>query len=59
MRSFSNRPESLTEVHREKQGHLTVGSAADVAVLRLDRGEFGFVDVDKFSSSERSDWPVR
>jgi len=36
------------EVHREKQGHLTVGSAADVAVLRLDRGEFGFVDVDKF-----------
>jgi dihydroorotase len=36
------------EVHREKQGHLTVGSAADVGVLRLDRGEFGFVDVDKF-----------
>jgi dihydroorotase len=36
------------EVHREKQGHLTVGSAADVAVLRLDRGEFGFVDVEKF-----------
>jgi len=36
------------EVHREKQGHLSVGAAADIAVLRLDRGEFGFVDVEKF-----------
>lgn len=35
------------EIRREKLGHLTVGAPADVAVLRLERGEFGFVDVDK------------
>jgi dihydroorotase len=35
------------EIRREKLGQLTVGAPADVAVLRLERGEFGFVDVDK------------
>jgi dihydroorotase len=25
-------------------GHLTVGAGADVAVLRLDNGKFGFLD---------------
>ncbi len=35
------------EIHREQFGHLTVGATADVALLRLERGEFGFVDTDK------------
>lgn len=35
------------EIRREQLGHLTVGAAADVAVLRLERGDFGFVDSDK------------
>lgn len=32
------------EIHHEELGHLTVGSAADVAVLRMVEGHFGFVD---------------
>ncbi|MCZ2147778.1 MAG: amidohydrolase/deacetylase family metallohydrolase [Bryobacterales bacterium] len=32
------------EIHREQYGHLSVGAAADVAVLRLVQGDFGFVD---------------
>ncbi|MFN0086664.1 MAG: amidohydrolase/deacetylase family metallohydrolase [Blastocatellia bacterium] len=36
------------EIHREKLGHLTVGAAADIAVFRLEQGDFGFVDSDKF-----------
>jgi dihydroorotase len=35
------------EIHRETYGHLTVGAAADVAVFRLERGDFGFIDSDK------------
>jgi dihydroorotase len=35
------------EIRRETYGHLSVGSPADIAVLRLDKGDFGFVDVDK------------
>ncbi|MFN7947400.1 MAG: amidohydrolase/deacetylase family metallohydrolase [Blastocatellia bacterium] len=35
------------EIHREKYGHLSVGAPADVAVLKLERGSFGFVDTDK------------
>ncbi|MEP7272153.1 MAG: amidohydrolase/deacetylase family metallohydrolase, partial [Acidobacteriota bacterium] len=35
------------EIRREMFGHLTVGAAADVAVFRLERGDFGFVDSDK------------
>jgi dihydroorotase len=31
-------------IKREQLGHLSVGAAADVAVLRLERGEFGFLD---------------
>ena len=34
------------EIHREEFGNLDVGAPADVAVLRLERGDFGFVDVD-------------
>ena len=32
------------EIKHEELGHLTVGAPADVAVLRIDRGKFGFVD---------------
>ena len=32
------------EIHREDLGNLSVGSPADVAVLRLEKGKFGFVD---------------
>lgn len=32
------------EVHREEFGHLSVGAVADVAVLRLVNGDFGFID---------------
>jgi len=27
-------------------GHLSVGAPADIAVLRLQKGDFGFVDVN-------------
>jgi len=33
-----------TEMHHEDLGTLSVGSYADVAVLRLEHGKFGFVD---------------
>ena len=32
------------EIGQDPLGQLSVGSAADVAVLRLERGRFGFVD---------------
>lgn len=32
------------EIRREEFGHLTPGAVADVAVLRLEKGHFGFVD---------------
>jgi dihydroorotase len=35
------------EVKREKFGHLTVGAVADLAVFTLEKGDFGFVDVEK------------
>lgn len=35
------------EIHRDKYGHLSVGAPADVAVLKLERGSFGFVDTEK------------
>jgi dihydroorotase len=31
-------------IHREQLGHLSVGSLADIAVLRVERGQFAFVD---------------
>lgn len=31
-------------IHREQIGHLTVGAIADIAVLRLEKGKFAFVD---------------
>ncbi len=32
-------------INRKQLGHLTVGAFADVAVLSLEKGSFGFVDV--------------
>jgi dihydroorotase len=32
------------EIKQEGLGHLSVGASADVAVLRLEKGSFGFVD---------------
>jgi dihydroorotase len=33
------------EIKQEGLGHLSVGAAADLAVLRLERGRFGFADM--------------
>ena len=33
------------EIHHEELGNLSVGSPADVAVLRLENGHFGFTDM--------------
>ena len=43
------------EIRRETYGHLSVGAPADVAVLRIDKGDFGFVDVEKarFQGNQR------
>ncbi len=32
------------EIHHEELGHLSVGAPADIAVLRLVKGDFGFLD---------------
>ncbi len=32
------------EIHKEELGHLSVGAAADIAVLRLIKGDFGYLD---------------
>jgi dihydroorotase len=34
------------QIRREELGHLSVGAPADLAILSLQRGRFGFVDVD-------------
>jgi dihydroorotase len=33
------------EIHREDLGNLSVGAIADVAVLRVERGDFGYTDM--------------
>jgi dihydroorotase len=33
------------EIRQEQLGHLSVGSLADVAVLRLEKGDYGFLDM--------------
>ena len=33
-----------TQIKRPQHGHLTEGAEADIAVLRLDYGTFGFLD---------------
>uniref|UniRef100_Q01TE0 Dihydroorotase n=1 Tax=Solibacter usitatus (strain Ellin6076) TaxID=234267 RepID=Q01TE0_SOLUE len=32
------------EIQHEELGHLSVGAPADIAVLRLEKGKFGFID---------------
>jgi dihydroorotase len=32
------------EIQHEELGHLSVGAPADIAVLRLEKGNFGFID---------------
>ncbi len=32
------------EIHHEELGHLSAGAVADIAVLRIENGEFGFLD---------------
>jgi dihydroorotase len=39
------------EIKREELGHLTVGAEADVSVLSLNKGDFGFLDVDGKANS--------
>jgi len=34
------------EIRREDLGHLSPGAVADIAVLRLEKGNFGFVDIN-------------
>jgi dihydroorotase len=43
------------EIHRADLGHLSPGAPADIAVLRVEKGDFGFVDVFKaqMSGTER------
>ena len=41
------------EIKREELGHLTVGAAADLAVLSMARGDFGFVD--SFGALQKGD----
>jgi len=33
------------EIHHEELGHLSPGALADVTVLRVEKGSFGFVDM--------------
>ena len=48
MRTWSLRAtwNSAHQIKREDLGHLSVGAPADVAVLRLSKGTYGFVDVN-------------
>jgi dihydroorotase len=43
------------EIKQDGLGHLSVGAAADVAVLRLERGQFGLVDMNgaRMDSTQR------
>jgi dihydroorotase len=43
------------EIKQESLGHLSVGAPADVAVLRLERGQYGLVDMygARVSSTQR------
>src|SRR5437867_9509015 len=44
------------EIQHEELGNLSVGSPADVAVLRLEKGKFGFIDrkSTRLNSSHRT-----
>ena len=51
------------EIGQVQLGHLSVGSPADVAVLRLEQGDFGFLDVygagSRQSEADLRDDPAR
>ena len=34
------------QIKREELGHLSVGAIADISVLRLETGQFGFIEVN-------------
>ena len=34
------------QIRREDLGHLSVGAVADVAVIAMEKGDFGFIDVE-------------
>ncbi len=36
---------TASQIKREDLGHLSVGSGADISVIRLEHGRFGFLDV--------------
>lgn len=35
-----------SQIQRRDLGHLSVGAGADIAVIRMDQGKFGFLDVN-------------
>ncbi len=37
--------EPAKQIKRTELGHLSIGAVADVAVFRLDKGKFGFLDI--------------
>jgi len=39
---------SAQVINREELGHLSVGAVADIAVLNLKKGKFGFYDVTRY-----------
>jgi dihydroorotase len=39
------------EIKHEELGNLTVGAPADVAVLRLEKGNFGFYDISGYRAT--------
>jgi dihydroorotase len=43
------------EIHHEELGHLSVGAPADVTVLRVEQGHFGFTDMhgERMNGSEK------
>ncbi len=43
------------EIKQDGIGHLSIGAVADIAVLRIERGHFGFVDVNgaRLSGNQR------
>lgn len=41
-------------IHREELGHLSVGAIADVTVLNLREGKFGFYDVARFKKEGKN-----
>lgn len=45
---------SAKAIHHEELGHLSVGAIADIAVLNLREGKFGFYDVAKFKNEGKN-----